>query len=537
MAEYHNEARLLYLQKTSTDFFHLWRAGYDEAQKYDRQKRAAILRHMRFPRSGEWVGHQEMNWGPPLHRIVKKARRRRDRYRDQANRNAMALDQNLQFADLRVGRILGWGGLGIACEVDGTKPNGETLKVVCKVALHGTEQEAMAKEKRNHIETAGARHIVQRVVLEENPRRTTSSSREGRSKKPRASTLGSVGEGVAEMTDVDRARVMEDVRNFNRRMLRKQLDARDDMLFIEFMQRGDLYGCLCKASMSDTPFPDQLLWQIFDCLFKGVIAMAYPGIWHNPEEDPEHHNVSQKTESCEHLWELDQVDSTMVHFDLDPQNILIGDFDGDEHSILPVVKIADLGLCLNVDIRFRNDPHRMWAARRRGKFTIYTPEQFTEEWDYVRRTPFSEHGVQKATAGNYHWWTNLYQVAQVMWQLITLHSIEYPPVAVPYDTELPDGTLETQWSYGTGLLDPHYDYVDRDLRELVMSCMNHNPTDRPDMPHIEEVLREKIHRQGEMSAEERKAVQDFCVQLFADPPPPAAVPATLSAVAAAQLQL
>jgi serine/threonine protein kinase len=313
--------------------------------------------------------------------------------------------------------------------------------------------------------------------------------------------------------------------------MREQLDARDDLLFIEFMRHGDLYGCLSKASMGDTPFPNQVLWQIFDCLFRGVIAMAYPGMWHKLGEDPEHHNIPQRTASFHDLWDPDPVNNTMVHFDLDTKNILIGDFDEDEHSIIPVMKIADLGLCQNVDLRFRNDAYKMWSTRRYGKINIYTPEQFTEEWDWVKRTPISEPGAERGTAGNYHWWTNLYQVAQVMWQLITLHSLECPPVAMPCDIELPDGTREIRWSYGTGLLDPHFDHVDRDLRELVMLCMSHNPMERPTMPYIDAMLRENVYSQGQ-SAEERKAAQGFCVQLFADPPPPAREPATLTGVAA-----
>lgn len=68
-----------------------------------------------------------------------------------------------------------------------------------------------------------------------------------------------------------------------------------------------------------------------------------------------------------------------------------------------------------------------WRARLCGKQEYYTPvndpyldasrvgadneqEQFTEEWDFVPGAPYWR---DEPTAGNYHWWTNMYQAAHV----------------------------------------------------------------------------------------------------------------------------
>ncbi|OIW26993.1 hypothetical protein CONLIGDRAFT_494166 [Coniochaeta ligniaria NRRL 30616] len=548
MANNPNNDAFVQMQKARMDFFNLWRHNNPICQNYDRRARQPVLDALQFPRAGQWPGHVRRTTFPQLYRIVKSSHKGPEEHRRRAQRHATALDGVLKFADLRVGRILGWGGLGIACEVEGTKAHGEPLKVVCKVALHDSEKEAMSIEKGWHILLAGARHIVQRVVLEER-HPVPAGSRHRDDRQTQSQPVGDRAEGqnpasLARSQSVGsngdllyRRQVMNDVRSFNRRMLRTQLDEREDLLFIEFMRRGDLYNAIGKVSMSGVDFPNQVLWPILDCLFKGVVAMAFPNVWHAEDQDPEHENVPQRTEVLDDsLWEPNQVDGTLVHFDLDPQNILVGDYDDDEHSVLPVVKIADLGLCHDVDILMRTNALDMWGTRKIGKFHIYTPEQFTPEWDYITGAPIAEPDGDKGTAGNYHWWTNMYQVAQVMWQLITLHSIECPPVAEAYTINLPDGTTETRWSYGMLMLDPTYDTIgiDRDLRELIMLCMSHVPSHRPTMKFIDTALKEKLRRLGEQPAEHRELVQQFCEQLWTEAPPPAQQPATLAGVAAAQ---
>ena len=75
----------------------------------------------------------------------------------------------------------------------------------------------------------------------------------------------------------------------------------------------------------------------------------------------------------------------------------------------------------------------MWMSRESGKQLWYSPvcphyqkaharelnvrlqEQFTTEWKHVTRYP----PLSAKVAGKYSWKTNMFQLAQVMWCLIT----------------------------------------------------------------------------------------------------------------------
>lgn len=46
---------------------------------------------------------------------------------------------------------------------------------------------------------------------------------------------------------------------------RKELDAHDSALFLEFLERGDFHRHLCNASVAKTRFPDRVLWELFEC--------------------------------------------------------------------------------------------------------------------------------------------------------------------------------------------------------------------------------------------------------------------------------
>lgn len=507
MGDYHAD-HLLALQKKRTDYFYLWRDGDEQVFEYDEDRRRHVLQRMEFPLRGRWPGHRFRfapgSRRPSIYRIQKP--RTQDtgprRNRDLAENIAAQMDAQLEFAGLRVTRILGWGGLGIACAVEGHRAkDGVPVKLVCKAAL---VDGGMGQEKRNHVLTAGARHVVQRVVLVDGPGPGEEEEEEG---------LGANGHAN-----------------------RRRMDASDGILVIEFMRYGDLDGILKRASERDTPFPDTVLWHIFHCLFRGVVGMAFPGAWRSPGNDPEREQTPQRTERIEGRPPLNSATNTMVHFDLDPLNVLVGDFDDDggEHIAAPVVKIGDLGLAQNVDLQFRLHSRAMWQTRQCGKVHIYTPEQFAEEWDYVHGAPiYHPEPTERDPAGNYHWWTNMYQVAQVMWQLVTLCHLEWPPVLEDYNETLADGSETRRWSYGAALLSEEFDYADLSLRSLLVSCMNHNPTERPTMAEIDEVIRGHVDAH-ELSARERLEAQDFWDNIFAEPDPPSASqPADLAGVAAA----
>ncbi|KAB5511509.1 kinase-like domain-containing protein [Coniochaeta sp. 2T2.1] len=465
-----------------TDYFQLWRQGDDQIFDYNPEHRKKQLEELHFPRSTPWKGVQGRKRGQ-IYGVTK--RRLGPKFDGTAIERRKDMNKKLRPTGLKVRKVLGAGGGGIACEVDGKDSDGNVVKLVCKTSFRSQ----MEAEKDMHILMAGARHIVQRVVLG----------------------------GDLELDEVERERIAK-----------SKLDASRDMLFIEFMRRGDLERSLAKAASSNTRFPNYLLWKIFDCLFKGVVAMALPKGWNNTFRDPMHYNVPQETEEHRSLV----FPGTLVHFDLDPQNILIGDCDeGWEHEIVPILKIADLGLSRVVDPELKADVDEMWGSRRAGKPKYLTPEQFTEEWDFIKGAPVDEAADSNIanTAGNYNWWTNLYQVGQVMWQLITLHGLEWPRTAQQVELRNAKGEGETIWTYGSWLLDPRFKDTDLQLRMLVMRCMNHKPAERPTLAEVDGILKDKV-RTTRPSLDEQEATKTFCAKIFEAPPPPAPKPATLATV-------
>lgn len=259
------------LQKRYTDYFTLWRNGDPKAYNYDPHDRRAVLDYMTFPRRGPWRGLRRTKHYMGIKKAPSRMRREHTRlgprvYQKQAEWAAAALGEKLQAADFRVVKTLGWGGLGIACLVDGGRASGERFRVVCKVDLHHEHAEALRREKENHVAMAGARHIVQRVVLQDPPpvqkrqiSRPVPSGRTGW--RPWKPTMTSVVEDFEELEIIDMDEVIRDIK----KMSREELDAKDDLLFIEFMRRGDLGVYIKKAVKEGVRFPDQVLWHIFDC--------------------------------------------------------------------------------------------------------------------------------------------------------------------------------------------------------------------------------------------------------------------------------
>ncbi|KAB5545793.1 kinase-like domain-containing protein [Coniochaeta sp. 2T2.1] len=495
------EEDLLNFQKEMTDYFQLWRQGDDQIFDYNPEHRRKQLEELQFPRATPWKGLQGRRRGQ-IYGVAK--RRLLPKFDGTAIERGKDMNKKLRPTGLKVRKVLGAGGGGIACEVDGKDSDGKVVKLVCKTSF----RIQMEAEKDMHILMAGARHIVQRVVL---------GGKLELDEEERERIAKNKGKPTRDVTDVELMTPLQ------------QLDARRDMLFIEFMRRGDLERSLAKAATSKTRFPDYLLWKIFDCLFKGVVAMAVPRGWNNTFKNPMHYNVSQETEELRSFT----VPGTLVHFDLDPQNILIGDCDeGWEHEIVPILKIADLGLSRVVDPELRADVDEMWGSRRAGKTRYLTPEQFTEEWDYIKGAPVDEAADPNVadTAGNYSWWTNLYQVGQVMWQLITLHGLEWPRTAQQVELRNARGEGELIWTYGSWLLDPRFKDTDLQLRMLVMRCMNHKPAERPTLAELDGILEDKV-RTTRPSLEEQEATKSFCAKIFEAPPPPAPKPATLGTVA------
>ncbi|KAK2610069.1 hypothetical protein N8I77_003526 [Diaporthe amygdali] len=205
-------------------------------------------------------------------------------------------------------KILGYGGQGVACLVAVTDRQGTTRQAVMKMSIGDDDwsTEDLSTEKNWQVSLMRAMHVVQLIKW---------STLRGRATTP------------------------EDV----------QVDNNPRLYFMELMKNGDLHEVIGRAGTSGQKLPNKLLWKIFACLIRGCIAMRYP---------PKLRRIISQTQadwvSDEGPDILEEVpadpgvrtarDYDLVHFDLDPKNIFIGDFDSQGHEYVPRLKVADLGL-------------------------------------------------------------------------------------------------------------------------------------------------------------------------------------------------
>lgn len=172
----------------------------------------------------------------------------------------------------------------------------------------------------------------------------------------------------------------------------------------------------------------------------------------------------------------------------------------------------------------------MWQFRLHGKPQIFAPEQFTEEWEYEASID-QAHLKREETAGNYQWWTNLFQVGWIMWSLIThsyppapptMHWYEYP------DPDAPDGfggdgsggdniNYLPGMSYGGQILGDKFDGYDMCLRTLIVRLLDHNPTKRPKMAWMEMVLDQSVRRDDLVLEEPDEEFRKAMRRLFGGP--------------------
>jgi len=101
----------------------------------------------------------------------------------------------------------------------------------------------------------------------------------------------------------------------------KEVTRMRDCYLMEYIKRGDLTGFqnrFANAAGKDGQIPNRMLWLIFGCLIKGLIAMRYP-VRYQPGYPGRHkvHGVPLRSET---IPTENGDDNKMVHFDLDSQN-------------------------------------------------------------------------------------------------------------------------------------------------------------------------------------------------------------------------
>ncbi|KAK1779441.1 hypothetical protein QBC45DRAFT_465501 [Copromyces sp. CBS 386.78] len=483
--------------------------------------------------------------------------------KDAIARTRQFLETNSEF---RIKKVMGWGGMGAVLLAELAQPKeGKLQKVVVKMNLKEKAREHFLQEKQNHIRVARAAHVVQCVVVEDDGQhkgknnialppgapaikrkhagdaadeafhvakktRLTDEQAPGGGRPvvaapasgqaPRqAAPRGPLARAIFErarahlMAKQDRAKEQGTQR---RSYGEYNINTHPDLLVIEPMWRGDFDLWIRKMAHSGEKFHSKVLWLIFECLFKGVLAMAHP-----PRHYQEYSETGGRTGPImeerlpkrEDLAKFDR--DEFIHLDLDLANILVGDFNvptRDSHSITPNIKIADLGLGENM-ATVKNDFFKMWGSRYCGKPSAgwLAPEQFHPEWDYIKYTPLTAVNIHPNIAGNYTWKTNLYWVGQIMWCLVTLHKPSRMPF--PYwvkdlrppshrpgraqATEKDDQGNPRFWSWGGLLNHARYNHIDEDLRAAIVLCMADQPAMRPEAKQLWDWIHEKTTTEWE----------------------------------------
>ncbi|KAI1410364.1 kinase-like protein [Hypoxylon sp. FL1857] len=201
-------------------------------------------------------------------------------------------------------------------------------------------------------------------------------------------------------------------------------------LFLEYVRFGTLAHFIDRASARDRPIPNRVLWSFFTCLARACIAMAWPD--RGVEGEPE------MNEEFPPDWET-KPQMQLIHGDLHPDNILIGDLipNADEHLIAPILKIAD--------------------------------------WGLARRVP-DLHNEGLGTS------TNIFDISRIMRMLISLNttwSLEPQVVHIPSPAPgRPDSHITTA---SPNLAKPNFPNLDDDLRDLVIQCTSEDRVERPSL--------------------------------------------------------
>ncbi|KAK5992904.1 hypothetical protein PT974_06329 [Cladobotryum mycophilum] len=354
----------------------------------------------------------------------------------------------------RVGQGPRRGGFGIATLWDVIYDDGSKQKVVIKIPNSGTD---ITPEAKWHWRYSGASHVVQPVHVQGNARKI-------RANRPLD-------------LETDEAAGAEFRPN------------EENVVVLEFAEHGNFFEMMAKASYFNIHFSNRVLWEIWECLVKGVASVAYqPGYVHfisrrgrkdldkllDCTDDPKQRDKLNAFKTMENSHD--------VHFDLEEQNVLIGE--DPNHDFHPIFKIHDFG----------DFSHKM-----RECWNTWKEETFVKDWDniYMGRPraveDFKGDNLSRGhpVAGRYGTWTNIFLIGQIMEGAITHKYITHPAQTGVYCTI---DSRKAAPSYAWRLNEPAYRRVDPELRDLIYQCQFKNPADRPSIHYLLTKIAERKER-------------------------------------------
>ncbi|KAI1091523.1 kinase-like protein [Rostrohypoxylon terebratum] len=259
---------------------------------------------------------------------------------------------------LRYEKVLGRGGFGMVqlWRILGD-PNGRkvAIKFPLKERLRFEDLEGVQKEVRFMCRLFhGLEHFIQPVEVE-------------RVKNPK--------DKLTNNPDVDRPIIVMEALGVNLHQLISWVN--ESRLWWRRHARGRRYTNIPIEVWDQHKLgyiPNRVLWIWFSCLLKAVVGMAYPprGFETYANFTPPMNNDHLERPTKEAIPAPNEhgrvpVESTFIHFDLDPRNVLIGDRDYTEHSDIPKLKISDFGISIMFNLITLRHPNRVdkWYPQSR----------------------------------------------------------------------------------------------------------------------------------------------------------------------------
>lgn len=177
-------------------------------------------------------------------------------------------------------KILGWGGLGVCSLYEADDGIGSKIEVVCKRDLE-TRYNYIHREIKSHVATAGAKHIVQRVILKHHHIKIEQVNKQLSAFDPLHKGKGKADDDSGYFADLDADDDFEVIeppeaepfevleKKFVELDIKKDfkgaMDAHERLLFIEFMSRGRFGDHIGEVAKENGELPNHVLWQVFDC--------------------------------------------------------------------------------------------------------------------------------------------------------------------------------------------------------------------------------------------------------------------------------
>ncbi|KAI0964876.1 hypothetical protein F4678DRAFT_486067 [Xylaria arbuscula] len=127
-------------------------------------------------------------------------------------------------------------------------------------------------------------------------------------------------------------------------------------LVMEWIENGLLWSFYERRAEVDEPLPNRLLWTLFLCLCRMVVALAWP---------PRDRGVTVRGgPELEVIPPLDPrgerpPKSRLLHCDFHGQNIMIDQLEPKEHQSVPMLKLIDFGMSRDQPQNIRNEPKEL----------------------------------------------------------------------------------------------------------------------------------------------------------------------------------